>query len=357
MEAAISRFDVLLTACGLRISPRLLGSRRLCRIVTLSARLVLTAVFLIALTMLVEYHSLVEVQRILEHASGGLLTLYLAIRIRKIRRLLVSVRSGSYCNLHSCSQSASAAVVVLQALAQVALTTAARLSQSPLSQMSSLTAVLALLRDDWVITCVLLVDYRLMHPLLYVHVLRLVTLFEESRLKQLTQRIQEQQVPDYGHLMRAAKGLDRARQSFDQLFNLIPFTLFALSFLSIPNTIANLRTQLDLQGIKMSSHILTHLMTTAVMALLVWTADRSQARIRSGIREVRDALEEKHASRVQTLGYQGLVDQLTRYEGSGLTGGGLFSVDRRLVLSFLSAHITITVLIIQLESGSTASVQ
>ena len=80
MENPIGRFDLLLTACGLRLTPNLLGSLRLASMVTWILRSMIFVMLAGMAFAFAKERSVLVTQQLMELSANGILMVVFAIR-------------------------------------------------------------------------------------------------------------------------------------------------------------------------------------------------------------------------------------------------------------------------------------
>ena len=193
------------------------------------------------------------------------------------------------------------------------------------------------------------------HPILYVAVLQLFTRYEIQRLERMAQGIlQEQSTP--WKWMQEVQLLAHTRRRFDRLFNVVPFILLALPFLTLPTFVASLSRRSSgasasdkVNGVfEALSFALPHAAIATSILFLVRSVEAAGDVRDEQISRVIACIHERKLTRLYTEGWQPLVHQLQQLQRMQLTVGGMFPLEKSVILSFLSSLISISVLVVQL---------
>ena len=200
-------------------------------------------------------------------------------------------------------------------------------------------------------------QHLIAYSLFYRVLIHLLTQHELAFLQTLHDELQQRITIDYRSVMRQRQEIMRLKQEFESLFSKIPFLQLSVLFITLPAGIAArdlfrgaTGTRSVLLGV---SHIMTiaFLLTTAI--LLINTVSDGCDQVDEMISKITRLLQRDISLSVDwksVCGQEELVRQLQDERGHRYTGWRLFIVNRSLMLSFLSACVTFSVLLIQVAS-------
>ena len=228
MAANIPIFDVLLTVTGIRLNSRLSGSRGLANRVSWMIRLVITASSIQAVVRL-SMHLLIFpkafhlkiLQKISFHVIGLLMTYRFAFRRKQITRLMRLICCKE---TRSFVQTYSRFALTFTIGMIIFMTTADLLGSMSRTHdlMTSLSGCLFNL-PAWAN------NYVVVNPFYYILVLRILSRFERRLFSEMMQ-----DASNHRQAIRSLQLMLHARQEFDAVFNVVPFSLFAALFVTIP---------------------------------------------------------------------------------------------------------------------------
>ena len=350
--ARLSLLDSLLTLSGNRLSSRCFGRRRWGDLLNYVMRFLITLATgeqlrLITLKVMSQRYLPPSLLSSLAFIVTGLFnTCLFAFRRQDIKSLISRLQVDSDSRQTSTTRRlfACACAVVLLELTIDFTTIAAGSSNTAAAIRSAAVAIVAESNMFFVY-----------YPILYVVVLQLLTRREVQRLESMERGILQEQATPW-KLMQEVQMLANARRDFDRLFNVVPFILLALPFLTLPTFVASFSGRsggastisqvYDFFGAV--SFILPH---TAIALSLLLLVRRSAAACDARdeqISRVVACIHERKLTRLYTEGWQPLVHQMQQLQRLQLTVGGMFPLEKSIILSFLSSLISISVLVIQL---------
>lgn len=230
----------------------------------------------------------------------------------------------------------------LAALTMFTAYSVAELTSSLTSTKSSFTAFIAYLPHN-------LNNYLLHYPLAYVIMFRILTEYEIIELREIRKSLVSL-TSSHNQVCRL-KQLEKVRQDFESNLNFIPFVLFGILFLTIPSAMADVST---LSGYKTFLGyflflILHHASIGFTIILVVASVTKSRERVNLIVDETIEIIYRSgtHLSPIDQL----LIESLKKYQRFSFTGWYLFTIDRSLILTFLSSIVTFSVLLSQLGSS------
>ena len=189
-------------------------------------------------------------------------------------------------------------------------------------------------------------EYIIHYPLFYIIVLKIFSYYEVQQLQRMKQEISTK-APF--RVMNEIKRLSQIRSEFEQLFNFVPFVLFGVFFLTIPHAIISILRSDIFTGFVIIGYTIQNSCFLIVGILLIHHVCTSRDKVNDVVTHLIEIIHRNHMSQLNTNGYQALIDVLKSYADFSFTGWYLFTIDRSLVLTFVSSIITFSVLLIQLE--------
>jgi hypothetical protein len=154
--------------------------------------------------------------------------------------------------------------------------------------------------------------------------------------------------------MDQLKILKATRDKFERLFNIIPFIVLAIAFITIPSTLANIARKAksaEFSTLRNVYYICQNSANCFVILLLVYYASKSREKASNAVEQMIEVIHKRNINSLYTNGSQAVIDALKSYADFSFTGWYLFKMNRSLILTFLSAIISFSVLIIQLGSS------
>ena len=199
----------------------------------------------------------------------------------------------------------------------------------------------------------------------YIVILDMMTQYERRSLDDMRKRAAT------GHsavsLIHDRKQVMKLKRTFEQLFNVVPLTTLAIPFVTIPGIVSRFSSSdsgIGKQGpvdAGEAAFLMTvHAALAAFLVMIVECASRPRHSVNSRISEVIFSIQEHNCSadRQQHLllsGYQSLIDELRIDQEFFFSGWHMFDVDRHVYLVFMSALISTTVLVIEIEKNAKQS--
>lgn len=347
---AYTCMDAILTFSGNRLSSRLFGFRKLGTICNFFMRsLILTASTTFVLSSLFhtsKNQTLDLLQSMTYLMSGLLATILFAIRRTQIKSLIQSIAlEGTNDRIEK-----MALLFLIFKVATMALDYVATMLRLVMGERMAITQTMIAASSLIVHTNHYLINY----PLVYVIVMRVLASSQVKELRTIRHLVGKKEPLVLTHCV---KRVSAVRQEFERLLNFIPFTLFAVLFVSIPDavtSIAKLSTTVPGSLVaRFALHQVLQLQAAIILIifLVVYYACKSKEEMDEAAAEVMDYLNERFHKNLETIGYQTLTQSLKEYQNFSFTGWTLFTIDRQLILTFLSSVISFSVLLIQLQSA------
>lgn len=342
--------DMILGMGGNRLSRRMFGSRILCNIVLWIIRAAITATTIdFTVRALFSESSrpkpiLVRLYVVIGMPTGALVMALYAYRSKQIAILLGQVSNSSSKGRRKW----------LPIFSVVFLTTA-------IICKSMLQFFISRLNKDareslWDTLIVLpyhMNDYRLLYPLFYTIMVDLFSDYEVHALHQMTQQVTSTVASDQLKLMSDLKNLKATRDKFEQLFSIIPFIMFAFAFLTIPFTITDMarKASFGFSTLVNVYYIIENICNALVIILVMYVSCNSREKVRNVIENMIETIQKRDICYPLSSSSQVVIESLKSYADFSFTGWYLFKIDRSLILTFLSALISFSVLLLQLGSS------
>ena len=158
------------------------------------------------------------------------------------------------------------------------------------------------------------------------------------------------------HAISERNKVTRMQQDFDQAFNHIPMLFFAITFVTVPGFIASFsyrNTELNQVSVVIV-YFVVEIIIAIMLIAIVLSVCKSKDRMDQHVDDIILLIQQKQSSESldnrQTAALVSLMDVLRKSQEFHFTGGSLFKITRSLFLSFASALISISVLVLQMTS-------
>lgn len=346
----LSLLDFLMTLVSNRFNPRLFGVRRLgsmCNCFIRTAIMASTVRVIFGIVQQITYDPkqlAYNIMNFMEITAAIVLIIVFAIRRKRLRCLIAYLlrqqlpvsRSISLIAIFSVTLS-----VVVQIYVEAAIN-------------SQWITGFALFKEVAFIMPVMINNYGVVYPALYVTVLDLVTHYEMNFMRAQLLRLKQDGDIDARKVMTDRRHIMEMKAEFESLLNLVPFCQFAILFQSIPGVVVGVHTHIG-QGSPYAvleiifftvAHVSVFLFLYFIVSRVV-KAKRDVNQLCSDlIHGLQDGRHDLFATR-----YQSLIEKLRADMGFQFTGWNMFTIDQSVWLSFLSSIITFSVLLIQLASS------
>lgn len=346
---AFSYIDVILSLSGNRLSNKLFGFRRLGTICNYCVRLLVVSATIFFISWSMAHATKRRVLRVIEeHVSmiSGLMVLILwSTRKTRIKALIKCLSCHGADGQEKCL-SMWFLVLKIAIMAIDHPQTLVRLAYAyKINLINILTCVFSIVLSTN--------NYLINYPLAYLFFMRILTSCQVREMRGLRNMISNR---GSFRLIAELKRMSAVREEFERLLNFIPFILFAVLFVSIPDAVINIVRHADASTIysivALCQVAMSQLSIILVVFIVAYFACKSKEEMDVAAAEVIDALQDRHYKDVETIAYQSLIRALEKYQNFSFTGWTLFSIDRQLILTFLSSVVSFSVLLIQLQSSS-----
>ena len=218
--------------------------------------------------------------------------------------------------------------------------------------MPDVRDALSLLMTITVLLPMILNQFLVIYPSCYLISFKILADYEANHLM----RMQKQDLSINGCflLIRQLKRLTQAKQQFDQHLNHIPFLVFSITFITVPGCIASVSGKNS--GQKQVSEVIAFITIQAIIAgvliAIVLTVCCSKQRMDRLLDDFIWMIQQKQSAelltRSQNAALISLMHALSKVRDFEFTGASLFTINRSLFLSFASALISISVLVLQM---------
>ena len=346
----VSWLDAVLTLAGNRLSSRLFGFRCMGLVANWIMRGVITSSYLFGVyTDFVGRSSRFTSTSLAATSAlivGELLLLYFAFKRTQVKQLMKRL-------LETARPETVKRVQVVGCSSFIVIFTV-MVTQEVLSCF----AIKALVRDTW--TTVRLTfqvlptqmnQFFIVYPTLYLIVLRLASDADVAQLETMQHLVKI----DARKLLTERKRTAALWQEFEQLFNVVPFMVIGILYLTIPGIIVGLRQDAQVHSphlpYSLASFIIFHVIIVTQVLLLIFAVTRAQDRVREASERLIDKLQLQSCSSVEEASARHSLEKELRQQ-QPLTGCRMFTVDPSLLLSFAASVITFSVLLIQLQEPS-----
>ena len=348
-------YDVILTITGNRLNDKLLGSRVLALVVQWLMRVSVTAstVYLAKNWLLAS--STISMARLIDQSFVSCCFLHMLLfawRRQRIRCFLQRIsdleseKSIRRISIVSC-------LIVVVSLSFQVTTTAVIVAQTFGDATAGIR--MALLGTPLNIN-----NFFIIYPLYYLLVIKILTLFQVKRLSLIRRSMMQALADDSGNtIQRLSWQMQEcvaAMQSFEQLFNVIPFTGCAFLFIMVPGSVAQVR-----EGTKAKKQFMAdfqavigaifHVVVITLILTIVRAACQAKQATSAAVKQVLQAIDQVSRDKAMTGDQRSLVRELSDFRDMPFTGLFLFTIDGSLVLSFLSSLISFSVLLCQLTAS------
>ena len=198
-------------------------------------------------------------------------------------------------------------------------------------------------------------QFTIVYPVVYAVVLDMMTQYELHSLNSMMKNLVSGQSAIA--MIRERKHVMRMKQTFEQLFSIIPFAMLALPFITVPGTISRISDQ-GISGLgpvapgEVVFFVTIHVGFAVVIILLIECVTRARNIIKERISEVIFLMQERFAHQLHSTGHQALIDELKADQEFRFSGWHLFSIERTVYLVFMSALVSTTVLVIEVENNA-----
>ena len=351
---AFCYMDVVLTLCGNRLSNKLFGYRRFGCLINFVIRIIIVGTVSKMVWEAVNNtdngrrRTAYKITTTISLVTGVLIMFLFATKREKIRHLIkrtIMTTSARHAKMIGiCS-----VILVFSAVITFELMVFLAVFSSTGDLTSSMEKVIWLLPMQ-------ANQYLTTYPLCYVIVLKIITDFDVSISDKIRHEINSKPVNPH-QLLRLRKNVAQVREEFEQLFNFIPFVLFGILFITVPGVIATITR--DSEGgprrhvaYTIIGYSLYHVLIFLQVGLLIYCVTEAKAKTNRAISALIDCIQEKQMSHQNTKDFDALIDDLKLEQAFCFTGWNMFTIDKSLILSFLSSVISFSVLLIQLESGT-----
>ena len=201
---------------------------------------------------------------------------------------------------------------------------------------------------------VIMNDFTIIYPLYYVIVFQILSRHQVESLKGMRQDLKANTL-NLIKQMNVLKQLANVRSEFEQLFNIIPFIVFGVLFITIQAEIHIIKYNSSGTVAYVTFTSVTYLIETtieiAVTFFLVLRVCKAKEKINQLITDMIDIMQQRSVTQSYMNGCQLMIDSLKSYQDFHFTGWKLFSIDRYLILAFISSIISYSVLWIQLDTN------
>lgn len=350
----IKYLDILLILAGNRLSSRFLGFRRLgslinClfRIMILAANAIVTCRLLaeIVATGATPFNAAYIICSIFQ-----ILTMILyAVRRPRVKYLLRKILIGD-----------AYRSVIEKACLRWLLFALTSITVHIISNSLQMSLVLSdpgnLLFAIIVALPIILNQFLVLYPIFYMIIMKLLTNYELHHLDSIKTLVKNDS-RDVNRILDKMADARDTKVEFEQLFNFIPFITFGTLFVTIPGVILSAMKDMSL-GRDMSYVIQevvafasVHIAIFIVNFFLVQSVSMSKEIVNQNIAELIRLVQRRNIRNLNTTGYQSVIEELRIDQQFSFTGWYLFTINRFILLGFLSAIISFSVLLIQLGNS------
>ena len=198
--------------------------------------------------------------------------------------------------------------------------------------------------------------FNVTFPAFYVIMLRLLVNHEVRCLNVLSAHVNKG-VTSAEQVMTQADKLMRLKEEFEHLLNHIPAILFVVPFITIPEMIVAITGdivshRLHYAYTDMLYYLFIDGIHLTVLLLFVISVTRDQRRARLASKQLIRCIQAKYARSLAGTGYQSVIEELRLDQSFTLTGYSLFVIEWPILLSTVSAVVSIGVLVIQVSNLS-----
>ena len=189
------------------------------------------------------------------------------------------------------------------------------------------------------------------YPIYYIVIFKILTDHEHRHIQMLTKSVKND-VRDINKLLEERDLMNSLKHEFERLFNFIPYVLFGGLFASIPATFLSLFQGVeDKKSYAIQELVLflsVHVFIFILLFCLVQNVSQAQDSVQEAISGLIRVIQRRNICRLQETGYHTLIEDLRMNEKFVFTGWFLFTINRYAFLSFISAVISFSVLLIQI---------
>ena len=147
-------------------------------------------------------------------------------------------------------------------------------------------------------------------------------------------------------------------EEFEQMFNIIPFCIFGLLFITLPTIISGIKhdwinQKEDHLTYDAANYAMFHLITFTYILLMWLGACNSRRQVDKQRQQLMDQLQcisMAQGNRLQLQGIDTLLSCMRQEQSFKLTGLRMFTLNESLMISFAASIITFSVLLIQLQN-------
>ena len=341
--------DVLLTMSGNRLSKSMLGIKNMGTVSNWIIRTAIVASYIIKTAYLLMRRNipLVEIFKHLVYFTAELIIVFV---IAKRRTRIITFIKSSACSPTSLTRICISSLIYLAVISLLHLV----LEFAYLMRRRNMTVIrlLVLLGNMVHFIC----NYFICYPLFYIISLKMFSSYELRQTSAIRRQILACNVHPV-KLMKDMKQLSIMRNEFEQLFNIIPFILLSILFVDIPAALLDINNdKRNTDRIYLIIYICYYIVDTGLYFMLalflVHNVSRSAERTYEAASELIEIIQDKNLIHLYSNGWQSVIDSLKLYQNFSFTGSKLFRIDHNLVLTFVSAIITFSVLLIQLQTSS-----
>lgn len=350
----LSSLDFLLTLGGNRLNGRMFGCRKLGSISNLVSRILIamSAIYIIRGCLI--WTSDGARQRL--YVMTTIITIAIAMGIM----VLFAARRERITRLMKCITDADSTGKEINNLGYFAMGV---LFFGFTCQLYGLYTIMSHYVDEQTAALVVLLmfpyflnQYVVIYPTLYVSFLTVLTRRETDRLQMFCHIIRKAGHLEIQNVIVELEQIMAYKQEFENLFNIIPCLQFGILFVTVPGVTVTLYNDsirgLPYVGQEILVYIAIHSCIFVFLLLIVDRVDKARREVSQTTALLIHYIHSRHSYDLYTSGFKSLIDELRINEAFKFTGWNMFTIDKSILLSFLSAIITFSVLLIQLASGN-----
>ena len=194
--------------------------------------------------------------------------------------------------------------------------------------------------------------FNITFPAFYIMMLRLVTEESLKCLSCMTMQVREG-IATADQLMSQRDRLATGKADLERLFNHIPAILFTVPFITIPEMIVTISSLIASgQSVSVLVDLLYYVCMNGthvtVLILLIRHVTDCQDRERVACQQLIRMIQSKYSSKLFNGGYQAVIEELRLLTDTKMTGCSLFVIEWPILLSTISALVSVGVLVIQI---------
>ena len=197
-----------------------------------------------------------------------------------------------------------------------------------------------------------LANFALTYPPYYILVVHLLAQFEQRTLARLTTDVSSNRKALY-----QLELMIHVRELFDELFNIVPFALFSTLFSTVPSAaVLMMGTPTRRDGkIMMTVYLFGNLVIVLWLLMMMKQVCSMKSKTSRMAHAFVQAMRMQGARKPAMMMQEAVIEAASQLANHNLTGCYLFAINRSLLLSFVSAIITFSVLFCQLAASNTAA--